>query len=486
MNIPRMKLTIFSRLLTGHMIIFTLVIGMSAYAIVQISRINEVTQSVLTVNNRMNDNVEKLSDVIFSQVRYEKKFIITKDEVFYSQFLQLKADFVQYLREMMFIADSDETRDILNTITESHQNYQSLFQEESKFLKTGHDYSHNRFNREKEKSTQSIINELEKLRTHAVKDTTDKIKSLHEIGTELRRMAMMMTGAFLVFGIVISLLINRSITRPLSILEKKTKDIGKGNFKEDLDISSPPELAGLAGAFNLMCNKLSELDNMKSDFFSSITHELRTPLSTIKMGIVLLKEGVEGPLTEGQQGLLKVLEKETHLLMDLVNSLLDLSKMEAGMMRFQLEPKNIGPLIDQTVEETGPLLEAKKINLGVSVKETLPNIKIDSERILQALRNIIGNAVKFTPERGQVRVSARRADHGVEVSVADTGPGIPAGNLITIFEKFQQATPEGPRPVKGTGLGLAIAKQIITHHGGKIWAESQLGHGSTFIFVLPA
>jgi two-component system sensor histidine kinase GlrK len=481
-----MKLSIFSRLLTGHLIIFTLVIGMSAYAIVQISQINALTQSVLTINNRMNDYAGKLSDVIFSQVRYEKKFIISKDQVFYNQFLQLKGDFDRYLGEMASIADSPQTMGILSIIKESYQHYHSLFQEELKFLKAGHSTSHNEFNREKEKATQSIIDELDKLKTYSMNNTTEKIKSLHEIGTELRRMAMMMTGAFLIFGIVISLLINRSITQPLSILEKKTKDIGKGNFKEDLNISSPPELAGLAGAFNLMCNKLNELDKMKSDFFSSVAHELRSPLSTIKMGIVLLKEGVEGPLTEGQQGLLKVLDKETHLLIGLVNSILDLSKMEAGMMPFQLEPNNIGPLIDQTIEEIGPLVEAKKINLEVTVKEGLPIIKIDSERILQALRNIIGNAVKFTPEKGRVTISARRADHGVEVSVADTGPGIPAGNLITIFEKFQQVTIEGSQPVEGTGLGLAIAKQIITHHGGKIWAESQFGHGSTFIFVLPA
>jgi two-component system sensor histidine kinase GlrK len=481
-----MKLSIFSRLLIGHLIIFILVIGMSAYAIVQIGRINEETQSVLTVNNRMSDNAERLSDVVFSQVRYERKFLISKDQVFYNQFLQLKADFDRSLGEMMLIADSPQTKRILNTIKESYQNYQFLFQEEFKFLRTGRSYSREGFNREKEKATQSIIDELEKLRTYTAKNATDKIRSLHEIGTELRRIAVMMTGAFLIFGIVISLLINRSITRPVSILEKKTKDIGKGNFKEDLNISSPPELAGLAGAFNLMCSKLSELDKMKSDFFSSVTHELRTPLSTIKMGIVLLKEGVEGPLTEGQRGLLKVLEKETHLLISLVNSLLDLSKMEAGMMRFQLESKHIRPLIDQTVEEIGPLVEAKKINLEVLVTDELPALKMDSERILQALRNIIGNAVKFTPEKGRVRVSARRADHGVEVSVADTGPGIPAGNLITIFEKFQQATTEGSHPVKGTGLGLAIAKQIITLHGGKIWAESDLGRGSTFIFVLPA
>jgi two-component system sensor histidine kinase GlrK len=387
---------------------------------------------------------------------------------------------------MMSLSDSPQARSLLNAVKESYQTYQTLLQEEMAFLKTGRSYSQTGFQREKEKATQSIIDGLEKLRTYTARNATDKIRSLHEIGTELRRMAMIMTGAFLIFGIVISLWINRSITRPLSILEKKTNDIGKGNFREDLNIPSPPELAGLAGAFNLMCSKLSELDKMKSDFFSSITHELRTPLSTIKMGIVLLKEGIEGPLTEGQRGLLKVLEKDTHLLIDLVNSLLDLSKMEAGMMRFQLEPKNIAPLIGQTVEEMGPLVEAKKIALEVSVTEALPVVKMDSERILQALRNIIGNAVKFTPEKGRVRVSARRADHGVEVSVADTGPGIPAGNLITIFEKFQQTMIQGSQPVKGTGLGLAITKQIITHHGGKIWAESELGQGSTFIFVLPA
>ncbi|HVP76859.1 MAG TPA: ATP-binding protein [Thermodesulfobacteriota bacterium] len=481
-----MKLTIFSRLLIGHLIIFTLVIGMSAYAIVQISRINEMTQSVLTVNNRMSDNAERLSDVVFSQVRYERKYLISKDEVFYNQFLQLKADFDRSLGEMMSLADSPQTKRILTTIKGSYQNYQFLFLEELKFLKAGRSYSREGFNREKEKATQSIIDELEKLRMNTARDATSKIRSLHQIGTRLRRIAVMMTGAFLIFGIVTSLLINRSITQPLSILEKRTKDIGKGNFKEDLTISSPPELAGLAASFNLMCNKLSELEKMKSDFFSSVTHELRTPLSTIKMGIVLLTEEVEGPLTEGQRGLLKVLEKETLLLIGQVNSLLDLSKMEAGMMRFQLESRNIGPLIDQTVEEMGPLVEAKKLNVEVMVTDGLPSLKIDSERILQALRNIIGNAVKFTPENGRVKVSARRADHGVEVSVADTGPGIPAGNLITIFEKFQQATTGGSHAVKGTGLGLAIAKQIITLHGGKIWAESEFGRGSTFIFVLPA
>ena len=200
---------------------------------------------------------------------------------------------------------------------------------------------------------------------------------------------------------------------------------------------------------------------------------------------MLFKEVAEGQVTEGQRNLLAVLEKESNRLIGMLNSLLDLSKMEAGMMSFNVEPKNIRPLIDQVVEEISPLMEAKKIHLEIMATEGLPIIKIDSERILQALRNIIGNAVKFTPEAGQVRISVRSIDHQVEVSVADTGPGIPKGNLITIFEKFQQAMAGGSSVVQGTGLGLAIAKQIITRHGGKIWAESRLGQGSTFIFVLP-
>src|SRR4030042_5651964 len=132
-----MKLTIFSRLLIGYLIIFILVIGMSAYAIFQMAQINEVTQSILTINNRMIDSATKLSEIIFSQVRYERKFIISKDEAFYHELLQLKSDFDRYLNEMMSLADSSQTRIFLNNIKGSYQNYQSLFQDELKYLRTG-------------------------------------------------------------------------------------------------------------------------------------------------------------------------------------------------------------------------------------------------------------------------------------------------------------------------------------------------------------
>jgi signal transduction histidine kinase len=481
-----MKLTIFSRVLIGYFILIGLVIAMGAYTIYQMGQINEVTQSILTINNQMLDYSEKLLDLIYSQIRYEKKFIISKDEIFYNEFLRLGNDFDRYLGEMTQLADFSSTDLSLEKIKEFFQNYQSLVNEEAEYLKAGYPDSYLSSNQKKEEVTQSLISEIEKSKTTMRQNTTGKIKILYKIGMKLRQMGMVMTGAFILIGILVSLFINRSITAPISILKKKTKEIGQGNFQGNLNLTSPPELAELAGAFNLMCNKLSELDKMKSDFFSFITHELRTPLSTIKMGMDLLRDGAEGPVTKGQKELLTVIEKESYRLIGLVNSLLDLSKMEAGMMSFHLRPQPIAPLIDQTVKELGPLVDSKKIILEIMGTERLPIVKIDSERILQALRNIIGNAVKFTPEGGRVKVSARSVDHGVEVSIADTGPGIPKENLITIFEKFQQAITDRTLPTQGTGLGLAIAKQIITHHGGKIWAESQLGHGSTFIFFLPA
>jgi len=171
-------------------------------------------------------------------------------------------------------------------------------------------------------------------------------------------------------------------------------------------------------------------------------------------------------------------------MIEIVNSVLDLSKMEAGMMPYTFEQKDLAPLIGRTIHEIGPLVKSKKINLQVKLVEKLPIINVDSERILQVLRNLIGNAVKFTPDGGQVTVSARSVNGGLEVSVADTGPGIPAEDLTTIFEKFRQVDSKTSQ-IEGTGLGLAIAKQIITRHGGKIWAKSVLGSGSTFVFVLP-
>ena len=480
-----MRLTIFSRLVFGYLAILSLVMAMSAYALFQIGQSNKVIHSALVIDSRLITFAGKLTDILLSQIRFERKFIITKDNVLYDLFLRNKSDFGQYFKEMMSLADDSQTQIFLSRANEHYQRYQTLFEEEVKYLKAGINYPQQWYKKEKEKATDGFMEELERLGSYSQQNTYSKIKGLHEAGAVAQRVVLVMTAAFLALGIVISIFINRSITQPISIIKKKTREIAKGNFEGDLRLSSPPEIEELAGALNFMCNKLKDLDKMKSDFFASMSHELRTPLTSIKEGISLLQDGVGGTITDKQKRLLMILTMESNRLINLVNSLLDLSKMEAGMMTYAFKLTPVASLIEKAMMEIGLLAEAKKIILETKIDRGLPILRIDSERILQVLRNLIGNAVKFTPEGGRVRVSARPVDQSLEVSVADTGPGISKENLINIFEKFHQAPLRNTDQIKGTGLGLAIVKHVITAHGGRVWAESEPGQGSTFIFVLP-
>jgi two-component system sensor histidine kinase GlrK len=160
--------------------------------------------------------------------------------------------------------------------------------------------------------------------------------------------------------------------------------------------------------------------------------------------------------------------------------------MEAGMIAFNFETSDIKPLISRAVSGIEPLAMAKKVGIKVEIPQDVPYVKMDGERILQVLRNLIGNAVKFTPGGGYITISVQIIENGVSVSVADTGPGLAKEDLYAIFDKFRQATITSYNKIKGTGLGLAIVKHIINAHGGKVWVESEPGHGSTFIFLLPA
>jgi len=479
-----MRLTIFSRLVTGYIAIFSLVILVSVYAVLRLHQVNTGTRQILNIDNRILDYEEKLADSTLSQLRYEKKYALTRDILLYEQVLSAKADFNKFLSELFLIADTPKKKDSLTKIQTHYQHFESLIEKEIEHVRGNHTYSKSWYNQEMEKASDGILKELKGLEIQSRHDIQQRMNMLQESSASARKLVITISAIAILLVIVTSLLNTRSITRPLKILMEKTKEISRGVFDDNLNIPSPPEISEVTGAFNSMCRRLKMVDKMKSDFISSMSHELRTPLTSIKEGISLLGVGVGGAIPEKQKRLLTILSQESKRLIDLVNSLLDLSKMEAGMMTYAFEPGNLAPLIERAATEMIPLVEAKKITLKTKVDEKLPVIKIDREKILQVLRNLIGNAVKFTPEGGRVSIAARFVNRGVEVSVSDTGPGITAENLTTIFEKFHQANLKNSDHIKGTGLGLAIVKHVITAHGGKVWAESEPGHGSSFIFVL--
>ena len=479
-----MRLSLFSRLTLGYLTIFVLVTAVSIYAVAQFYRVAELTQSMLNFDNRVLELEDILRDKLLSQSRYEQRFVITKDEALFEQFLRLKEDFNVQLGRALALGDA-AAQGLLRQVQADYRGYEELVVSEADLLRGRKAYSQVQYKHDKDKRLDGMLAALEKLRLGQQQARDSRVRELADAADQARRVSVFITVACLVAIVLLSLLITRSITRPVALLKSKTRDIAEGRFDAGLRISSPPEIAELAAAFNRMCERLGELERMKADFFSSMSHELRTPLTSIKEGTGLLLDGVGGDTTDKQRKLLAILAEESNRLIGVVNSLLDLSKMEAGMLNYQFETVNLDPLIRRAVAEIAPLVEAKQIVVETTIDGPLPQAKLDPERMLQVMRNLIGNAVKFTPKGGQVTVTASPVDGKLQVSVQDSGPGIPAENLTTIFEKFQQGNHKGAHTRPGTGLGLAIAKNIITSHGGEIWAESQLGQGSKFFFVLP-
>jgi two-component system sensor histidine kinase GlrK len=478
------RLSLFSRLTVGYLAIFLIVALTSAYAVLQLRDFRDLTESILKVDTRLLDHEKMLADLLLAQSRAEQKFSITRDEAWYLQFVRLKIDFEASLQSAFNLQDH-MAMPVLQQIANAYRRYDELVAEEARLVRAKKNYPQTQYKQDKDTLIDTILAALEKIRTNQQQLTYAKVTDLAGAADQAGELAGLISVACLLAIVLMSLFITKSITRPIALLKNKTWEIARGNFAGELLVRSPPEIGELAAAINSMCEKLHELDRLKADFFASMSHELRTPLTSIKEGTGLLLDGVGGEITDRQRKLLGILAEESNRLISLVNSLLDLSKMEAGMMAYDFEVTQVDTLIKRALSEITPLVEAKEIVLQNEVETAVPPVRVDPERILQVMRNLLGNAVKFTPKGGVVRIAAQSANGNVAISVKDSGPGIPPESLTSIFEKFNQGSRQTPYVQQGTGLGLAIAKTIVTAHGGKIWAESEPGKGSTFIFVLP-
>ena len=231
--------------------------------------------------------------------------------------------------------------------------------------------------------------------------------------------------------------------------------------------------------------ELKKLDQMKSDFVSKVSHELRTPLTSIKNAVHLLTTGKPGPINENQERFLLMAGRNIDRLAEMVNDILDLSKIEAGKMQYHFAEINLGPVIKHLIATFQFHAEAKSLKLEMDLPDVLPTVYADQSRIEQALCNLLSNAIKFTPSGGRIVLSARGVHETVEISVTDTGSGIAPEQQQQIFERFYQTEDSLTNVSKGTGLGLTITKELIEAHNGKISVESEIGKGSRFSFWLP-
>lgn len=227
--------------------------------------------------------------------------------------------------------------------------------------------------------------------------------------------------------------------------------------------------------------QLEELDKMKDEFFSSAAHDLKNPLTPVLAKSQLLLKGHFGELNEKQRLGVETILKNTNRIIRLTDDITTISRMRAGVLKFEMNENNIIDIIENSVENMELNAKEKKIALIKKYPESLPPIKCDKDRINQILGNLIGNAIKFTPEFGKIIVAAEKNENNVIISVEDTGIGISKENQEKLFNAFFRISSK----YEGTGLGLSICKNIVAAHRGKIWIESEIGKGSKFIFTLP-
>ncbi|MGB9716458.1 MAG: response regulator [Thermodesulfovibrionales bacterium] len=336
-----------------------------------------------------------------------------------------------------------------------------------------------------------------------------------------------------IFGIsiviaMVYLIVNRFIRRPVESLAEKAKRFAEGDMSASIEVKTEDEIGVLGRTFNYMIERVSssskkleeeierktallnertrllgllerankdlrELDRLKSTFLANMSHELRTPMNAIIGYTELLLDRVDGDINEEQEKSLRKVATNARHLLQLINDVLDISKIEAGKIELDIKELDIKWLIDSVIPTFEPMMKQKGLTLSINIEEGLPFVYGDEERIKQILINLLSNAVKFT-HKGGITINARLSERGVkpgeppifmEICVEDTGIGIKEEDIDRIFDKFVQVDLTTVRQYEGTGLGLSITRGLVSLHKGMIWVTSKYGEGSRFCFTLP-
>jgi len=307
------------------------------------------------------------------------------------------------------------------------------------------------------------------------------LTSVQSLARSINR--FLLWGGFLAVGLamVFTFALSRRISAPIRALTSAAKRLGQGDFSQRVSIESKDEVGELAQTFNLMAGDLMRAEQLRRNLVADAAHELRTPLSNVRGYLEAMRDGVMPADTPT----IHSVYEEVLLLSALVDELQELSLADAGELKLFRKPEDVSELIRKAASAVQPAVKAKGLSLQVNLAEALPLCQIDAHRIGQVLRNLLDNAVAHTPEGGAITIAAVEQGDWVEVSVADTGEGIPSADLPNVFERFYRVDKSRARATGGSGLGLTIAKRLVEAHGGRIGVQSEPGKGSRFAFVIP-
>ncbi|MBI4469450.1 MAG: HAMP domain-containing histidine kinase [Acidobacteria bacterium] len=497
---------ISTRITAGYVTLIGLMVGLMVYEVMLIHRMASTNRDLAQINFRAAGSSLQLLRDVDQLEEFTGKFFIRKDPDYASKLVEVRSAFAADLESLRELSRTVEERSAIGEIARSFEDYTAEAVAAEQTIGQSPDDNH-------EYRWSALIVRLEQLRTQITnvfqitrQEIRAQVDRSTETGLRAEKIAWGVALAAVLLSLIVSLLIVRSILRPLGRLTEGTRAIAEGNFLFQLDDSGADEFSQLAGDFNTMTHRLEELDQMKKDFVSHVSHELKAPLASIQETNRLLLEQIPGPLVARQQRLLELNQQSAVRLSAMIANLLDLSRIEAGVMQYDFTGQNLNDLVLGVVAELDLPARARGLCVEVDLPQPPLTIECDEVRITQVVRNLLDNAIKFSPQGGHIAIHARpapevpavvpaSAQHQLHagalpkgyalISVTDAGHGIPDEHKGRVFERFHQVRRGRKISGQGAGLGLAICRTIVETHRGAIWAADGTGGGATFCILLP-
>jgi signal transduction histidine kinase len=494
-----MKIT--TRISFGYGFFIMVLVGLVVYQVVTINRMQLINRALSGINfQNALACLQSMSDLDLVE-EYTRKSFALSDPDYLKRLQEYQKDFEKDLMELKGNANSGEEQTEVGRLSQQWDSFSSnLASLQQSFSHPG------------TALPQILQDDLERLTTQTrsvyqanLRSMTLKVESSRKTGETAALVLSFSTLVVLVISILVSFLIFRSISKPLASLTEGTRAIAQGKFFYRLDTSRNDEFSQLAKDFNTMTHRLDELDQLKKDFVSHVSHELKSPLASMREIVHLLLDQLPGPLNDKQKRLLELNQLSGLRLTTMIGNLLDLSRTEAGVMEYELKSQDLVPLVRSAIEELDVQAQEHQISIQSSYTEESLWVECDGDRILQVMVNLLSNAVKFSPKSATVFVtvapvrrlpetipeswhelfpkSEHQESYGL-VTVSDSGSGIADTDKEKIFEKFHQVKQGKKLPGQGVGLGLAICRTIAFAHRGAVWVEDNPGGGSRFNLLL--
>jgi len=462
---------VFGRLLAANLAVLIFLSVFMSYIIHKSRRLNTLLEQVNSVELPVIERVDRLNGTVQKQAEFREKYVISKDADFLERYRDYCSEAVSIISELdVLISDIDKDRA-----------FQELEEAYSKFNTENEKYISARGRTVGIPSYTGVSEALIKLRGLAAGKRKESLELSGILAGQMRTASLVFVLSGGVLVVLLAFVNTKSIVRPIRKLRDSTHQVAKGVYPENIDSGGPAEISGLADDFRVMVKRLRESDELRTEFIGNVSHELKTPLTSIREASAMLREDYFKTDSESSEKLLDIISTESDRMINSVNNILEITRLDIAQAAYEFEDADIGTIAEAAIQNTAPIAARRNISVISAIDASA---RADREKLAVVFVNLIANALKYSGEGTTVRLSSERVGDRLRVCVADEGAGIAQEELGLIFERYRLGSNRSFE-YKGSGLGLAICRKIIEKHGGRIWAESGQGQGSRFYFTLP-